>query len=318
MLRTAKHYVQWCDECRVAAFPATYSTVGGYIGTVVAELKGSTKSVSNRISALHIFSQYVGARWLSRADKRKLHRVVQQWKLEDTVPVKHMRPLVLSDIERALRVHLDVRSSVVDKLVATMALTAHNGLLRGGELLSGLKVKDVTWERRTRSVILHLYLTKTERSGAGVNVRITDYAGEATAYKYLWQWFQEQELHGRGELFVFPEVQLATRQRAARLNFYRSASKKWFFKAVRALAVGIGADPRWVSPHSFRAGGATDLFILGVPYPKIKLYGRWRSDAALVYYRAEVEVSATIATAFANHRRVHRVERERCRVGVVS
>lgn len=67
---------------------------------------------------------------------------------------------------------------------------------------------------------------------------------------------------------------------------------------LNKVVVGLGFNPSMYSGHSLRAGGATDLFIIGVPYPKIKLYGRWKSDAALVYYREDIEVSRSVANAF--------------------
>ena len=47
----------------------------------------------------------------------------------------------------------------------------------------------------------------------------------------------------------------------------------------------IGLSGGNFAGHSLRAGGATDLFAAGVPYPVIKKFGRWKSDAALLYYR---------------------------------
>jgi hypothetical protein len=57
-------------------------------------------------------------------------------------------------------------------------------------------------------------------------------------------------------------------------------------------------DPRQYSGHSFRAGGATDLFTARVPYNIIKKFGRWKSDAAMKYYRDELDISNSVASAF--------------------
>jgi hypothetical protein len=66
------------------------------------------------------------------------------------------------------------------------------------------------------------------------------------------------------------------------------------------MLTSLNLDSSNYSLHSFRAGGATDLFKVGVPYPKIQKYGRWKSDAALVYYRDEIEIAASAAVAFGN------------------
>jgi hypothetical protein len=41
-----------------------------------------------------------------------------------------------------------------------------------------------------------------------------------------------------------------------------------------------------LSGHFLRSGGATGLFVERAPYPMIKKMGRWKSDAAMLYYRS--------------------------------
>ena len=229
----------------------SYATVAGYISETVQALEGSTKSVNNRISSLRVFCHQLSQPWLSDSEVYRLKRVRTQLELEDTTRIKRMRPLVLETIQRYISQH----GSPYDPhhlLKATMMLVAHNGLLRGGELLGGIKVKDVTWEPRERSVTLHLSPTKTQRTGAGVDVRITDHRG-ISAYKYLRAWFRQQNLYGRGEDFIFPETLRPAGGRPGAFNFRRAASPKWFLRVVRKVAHVSGIDPTWVSAHSFRA-----------------------------------------------------------------
>jgi len=61
--------------------------------------------------------------------------------------------------------------------------------------------------------------------------------------------------------------------------------RQWFGNQVKRSVARIGLNSSQYSDHSFRAGGATELFVRGVPYHVIKLYGRWKSDAAMFYYR---------------------------------
>ena len=288
--------------------------MAGYISETVRVLAGSTKSLNNRISSLRVFCHHLNQPWLSSSEVYRLKRVRRQLELEDTTDIKRMRPLVLATIQRYIELH-GSRYDPHHLLRATMMLTAHNGLLRGGELLGGIKVKDITWEPRERSVTLHLPPTKTQRIGAGVDVRITDHEG-ASAYKFLRAWFRQQNLYGRGSDYVFPESVRAMKGQRAAFNFRRPASKKWFLGVVRKVAHTVGIDPKWVSAHSFRAGGATDLFLLGVPYPVIKRYGRWRSEAVMVYFREDSVVSATVAAALGLKRYGGWLEREAQRVGV--
>ena len=67
---------------------------------------------------------------------------------------------------------------------------------------------------------------------------------------------------------------------------------------IKRRAVKAGLTPDSFSGHSLRAGGATDLFVARVPYFLIKKMGRWRSDAAMLYYRSEEDVCLAVAAAF--------------------
>ena len=69
-------------------------------------------------------------------------------------------------------------------------------------------------------------------------------------------------------------------------------------RRIKKVVQLIGLDPSSYSNHSLRAGGATDLFVARVPYSIIKKMGRWKSDAALLYYRDEEDVRLAVAEAF--------------------
>ena len=46
--------------------------------------------------------------------------------------------------------------------------------------------------------------------------------------------------------------------------------------------------------------GATDLFVQRVPYFIIKKMGRWKSEAAMIYYHCDDDVRQAVAVAFDN------------------
>lgn len=54
---------------------------------------------------------------------------------------------------------------------------------------------------------------------------------------------------------------------------------------IKALLTRMGLDPARYSPHSLRAGSATDAAALGASSHFIQSLGRWRSDAYLAYLR---------------------------------
>lgn len=310
-----REYTAWCEARHRRAFPASYKTVAGYLIEKVASLKGSAKSVSNMVSSLKVHSISKEWPWLTEGELHRLAGVRRQLDLEDCAAKDRKHPIVLSHITDALRQFWRPNDSRYDLLCATVALVAHNGLLRGGELLCGLQAKHVVWEPRNRSVRLHLPHTKTVRKGVGLDIRITDYKGHS-AYKYLRRWFATMELYEHPERYVFPRRVSKTRQRGAHFDFSQCATKRWMVDMTKDMVEKLGHDRRLYSGHSYRAGGATDLFIMRVPYPQIKKYGRWASDAAMIYYRDDIEVSATVAKAFEEGARVRPHAREYQGVGV--
>lgn len=303
--RTVKEYRDWCESrpTPYIAFPASYTSVAGFIAEKVTSLAGSSKSVSNWVSSLCVYSSTNGIPWLTAGDAIKLQRIRRQLDLDDQTDVNRKRPFVLAMIQEALQKDIwRPQESDYDLLCATAVLVGHNGLLRGGELLYGLRAKDVTWNDTDRSVTLHLTWTKTVRRGSGVDVRITDYPG-ASAYKFLRRWYHRRSLHLHPKWYVFPHTEFAGNGREPRFHHSIPAKVRWLRTVIKDAATNLGRDPRYYSGHSLRAGGATDLFVLRVPYPQIKKYGRWVSDAAMVYYRDEIEVSGTVARAFGRVRR---------------
>jgi len=75
-------------------------------------------------------------------------------------------------------------------------------------------------------------------------------------------------------------------------------SDSWYRKHLKRLVASIGLDPSLYSGHSGRAGGATDLFNSNVAYSFIKLFGRWKSDVVLGYYREKSGMHSAIKSAF--------------------
>ncbi len=59
----------------------------------------------------------------------------------------------------------------------------------------------------------------------------------------------------------------------------------------------IGLSARDYGTHSLRRGGATWLFLSGVPVPTIKLLGDWKSDCVEQYLRPDVSDRLKVVAA---------------------
>ena len=68
-----------------------------------------------------------------------------------------------------------------------------------------------------------------------------------------------------------------------------------FSNFIKSLVARMGFDPSSFSPHSLRAGSATDASSKGAPSHLIQALGRWRSAAYLGYLRPTPQEQASVS-----------------------
>lgn len=276
------------------AFPVSYRSVAEFIIYFVDQQNGSTKSIGNILSCLRVFSYYCKCSWLTDAMRYKLKGVIKHLEFKDTSAIARKKPLTLSAIQPILN-SLDMNNNS-EFMVGMMMLICHNSLMRSGELLSGIKVNDIQWDFHSRSFTIRLFRSKANRKGEPEFIRVVDYQGPS-AFKFLHEWFNRFNLWVTGEAYIFPCAYYALDNEAT-FNFSMNVTKTWWRKQLIWALNLVGMETTYYSGHSFRAGGATDLFVARVPYNIIKAMGRWKSDAALKYYRDEVDIATAVAAAF--------------------
>ena len=71
-----------------------------------------------------------------------------------------------------------------------------------------------------------------------------------------------------------------------------------FTQMLRYFLQKAGFNPLVYSGHSFRRGGATWAFQLGVPGELIQLHGDWKSDAYKQYIKASFSTKLSVTSAF--------------------
>jgi len=284
------HYEAWCVENKVNSFPTCYETLGGYVANRVFTLNGSTKSLDAVKAAIKNESLHQTQAWLSEDDERRLRRLIARLKYDDTNPVRRMKPIQLAELRQWLG-NKDLEDSRELELVLLMYL-GHDGLFRLGELLSGLRAGDVRWSLNKDSFDVWLSRSKANQKGDGELVIINDYMG-VSAVKLMRRWYTQLDLWNHPERILFPG-------RVGKTGWHdsKTISQSWVRQQIKGLARGAGLDESKYSGHSLRAGGATDLFVARVPYFLIKKMGRWKSDAAMLYYRCDEDVSNAVGDAF--------------------
>jgi hypothetical protein len=214
-----------------------------------------------------------------------LSLVRKEIRLEDAKPINRKLPIKRELIQRGLAQHWKVTESACDLLVATITLFGHNGVLRGDEIFSKIRVGDVTWDHGSaiRSFKVHIGRPdqpgKTATDGGGFIVHIVDYKG-ASAYKYLRAWFDLHGLWTKFLCYIFPNADISGRDKTVIFHF-----KKWYERRLDAMPTAVGEDPTLCSVHSLRAGGATELFLFGASLVVVQIYGRWKSESAVTLPR---------------------------------
>ena len=73
-----------------------------------------------------------------------------------------------------------------------------------------------------------------------------------------------------------------------------------FTQQLRAFLHKTGHNPAAYSGHSFRRGGATWAFQLGVPGELIQLHGDWKSDAYKQYIKTSFGTKLSVTSTFAS------------------
>ena len=272
----------------------TFASLSAYVLNYVEANAGSTRSLANLLSNLHC--SYLASRnsWLDASDTYLLKRLMIVLRYRDTTPSRRMDPATLVILELVLNsMNLMEDAHLYDAVSYTLA---HNGLLRGGELWSGLTAISFRWNRSRTSFALFLPRTKTHLFGDGVYVTYHQFRGRCCVVPLLRAWFTRFDLWNNPKAFVFPRW---TGIVARPFDWLANGSKRSWVKRFRARIGCLGLDSSRFSGHSFRPGGATDLFSSKVPLATVMKAGRWKSpESALIYFREDDEVASAAAAAF--------------------
>lgn len=185
--------------------------------------------------------------------------------------VKRKMPMTLDRLEAALPAFN--LSDPWHFQLLTMAYVAHDGLLRACELVN-LRWEDVAFAS-DGTVTLTIRDSKVSLVAEQTHFSPYERSGVAFCGSSLLGWYMEHRASsGRASGWLFPS---ATGGKMPNTRFVAE------FQA-RLDQAGLPGRQDF-SGHSFRAGGATDLFDGGAPSRIVQLCGRWRSEAYLLYIR---------------------------------
>jgi len=285
-LKIVGRYAQFCHSKVLSPFPVKLPTLQAFLASFMVANNGSTKSLHQLIGHLRSYSTTLRISWLDTSDSQSLKQWVAEAQYLDSTPTNQKAPLTAEILYRMTPL---LSQSLSDTMMKTILWMNHDGLLRLCEALRDHTPQNIIWNKARTAFDLQLFRTKGHRKGAHQLVHFSTRKGPC-AVKHMKQLFDMADLWTKPKSIIFQSSR----------NSNSAFSCAWFRDNLKVLCSKLGLNPDSFSGHSGRAGGATDLFNMNVPYVYIKLWGRWKSDTALIYYRDKVAAKLSVATAFAS------------------
>lgn len=289
--RHVRNYLALCHRFGLRAFPCTSRAIIAFLTHHLAT-QHAASSMAGILSALKKEQFLQGwPNFLDQYQEVAVKNFVRASKKMFGVAPRRKRPLTLP-ILLAMAQQIDLNSPR-DQQCLTMAFVAHDGLLRFSEL-AALKVRDVVWDHQEGTVYLIVRKSKANKEGPPELVALQAYGSLSGAFLLAAYW-RARGLHDSNpDDPLFPVAQGSTARSIEEDGRLVPVVKSNFIKWVRRILSSIGLVGPEYSGHSFRSGGATDLWSRRIPPSFIKLVGRWRSEAYAIYCRDHPAESALL------------------------
>lgn len=294
LCRYRGYYLKLCESLGVDPWPADPLVVSQYLVAYCTGLK-SVQSIDQAHSAITTGQREIaGAEW-TKSQLVYITMVKRGLRKEFRRETRRKRPITLAVLGRMIK---SVDFSTFRELqFATMMFLAHDACLRCKELLS-LRWSDITWVMEGDVAVgarIRIRVSKSRYDEAPEHIEIREYTlggqdlcGVSLLWVYMHHATALQSQADDGEAFLFPNPATGT----------GATSRQTFVSWVQQQLNRVGLEAKAYSGHSFRAGGATDLFAGGVSEAVIRLLGRWRSrEAYLIYIRLDPSEQARLTSA---------------------
>lgn len=269
----------FCRSARLRPFPLSYETVGLFLIQYCQRFGHTARSIPSILSHLKRAARERGHFVpLSEADAYRLSDVIRGLQKHDrSAPLRKLP--ITHQVLQSMQVCANMRNLRHFQCI-TMCRVAHDALLRGIELESLLS-GHLTWSDDRRQVTLTIHLSKANKSGPPEKITLTDY-GPSSAVSWLRHYTDLMGFpHRPGTLPLWPLIDHST----GIVTWATRTTRQQFVALVRTILHEAGYPPARYSGHSFRSGGATDLWASNQCRPQtIKLFGRWKSEAFLVVH----------------------------------
>lgn len=273
-------YITYCRSMRIRAFPVTYPSIGLYLVQYCHKFGHTTRSIPGIISHLKRANRSYSDEWLDAASEASLDDLVKGLRKFDKSSPRRKHPMthkVISDIQRVVNMQ-----TLEGYQHITMSRIAHDALLRGCELVK-LKIGDLVWSAEMSAVRMTIHTSKANKDGPTEYVSLRDY-GPQSAVAFLREYVRIMGFAARGKRSSQPLWPVVSPD--GHVNWGQATTKSSFVSLARKYLAQAGYAQQMYSGHSYRSGGATDLWASHRARGRtIQLHGRWKSDAYRLYIR---------------------------------
>lgn len=286
-------YISFCRLYHLVPWPATEDTLSTFLSYLFLSNQ-AVSSIKCALSAIKKEQQVTRCLpWVSPEADQRLRLLIKGASRSSPKPIKRANPITSRILKPMIRALDPSRGRHV--IHAAMWATAHDGLLRISELLN-LRLRDVHFF--PSKIILDLHDAKNHKGQATPQQVCLNDTGSLSAYRLLKAYSSRFALPlFPTDFFLFP---LSGRKLESHVFGTRPMSVDSFTDFLTEHLLHLGLSPSQLhlfTSHSFRAGGATDLHLQGIPVDEIMRRGRWRSSTYKLYIRPEApEVIALLAS----------------------
>lgn len=272
-------YQAFCRSAGLQARPVTFEAMGLYSIQYCHRFGNTARTLPVIYAHVKRWDREEGGCWMDALSEARLTDVAAGLAKFDRTPSARKLPIthkVMADIQAAADM-----ASISHYQHVTMSRIARDALLRGAELIK-LRRADVAWSPDGKEVTITVIASKANKVGPPEQIILKDY-GISSGVAFLREYSrimgfttaQQQSLP------LWPMV-----SPEGRIDFRRPMSKRSFISLARTLLAKAGYPAKAYAGHSYRSGGATDLWDSHRCRDLvIKLHGRWKSDAYRLYIR---------------------------------
>lgn len=266
-----KGYSSFCGRHALQPFPASHISLQLYAAYWVATGRAHTTlpAILSAIKSVHRRNMW---EWLTLSQQAFMNHFMKGVRKAFPHQPTRKQPMTQHIIDQLAALADFTNSNEVQFI--TMAYVAHDALLRACELLA-LSLSDVSWF--SDHVRLRIRNSKANKLSATPEyIYLYDRPGSLSGFSTLRAYWHRMRFNTATNPHspLFPAADLLSH-----------LPKQAWVNYIHGLLARLDIDPSLYSGHSFRSGGATDLWTAGARPRAIQLHGRWLSDAFWLHIR---------------------------------